>query len=51
MDDPDPFDTVENLERRLAELQAMPDYMQKDRDVDMLKRSIATSKRIEAKAK
>ena len=28
LDDPDPFDTVENLERRLAELEAMPDFLQ-----------------------
>jgi hypothetical protein len=51
LDDPDPFDTVENLERRLAELQAMPDYVLKDMDVDMLERIIATKKRIRAEAK
>jgi hypothetical protein len=51
LDDPDPFDTVENLERRLAELEAMPDFLLKDKHVNMLKRIIATSKRIEAEAK
>jgi hypothetical protein len=51
LDDPDPFDTVENLEQHLAELEAMPDFLLKDKHVDMLKRIIATSKRIEAEAK
>jgi hypothetical protein len=51
LDDPDPFDTLENLERRLAELQAMPNYVLKDMDVDMLERIIATKKRIRAEAK
>jgi hypothetical protein len=51
MDDPDPFDTVENLERHLVELEAMPDFLLKDRHVETLKTIIATKKRIRAEVK
>jgi hypothetical protein len=49
MEDPDPFDTLENLERHLAELQAMPAYQNKASHIDRLKGVIAISKRHEAK--
>ena len=44
-EDPDPFDTVENLERHLAELQAMPAYQNKASHINRLKGVIAISKR------
>jgi hypothetical protein len=51
MEDPDPFDTVENLARRLAELRAMPDYQNKANHIGRLKGVIAIKKRHAAKAK
>jgi len=51
LDDPDPFDTVENLERHLVELEAMPDFLLKDGQVETLKTIIATKKRIRAEVK
>ncbi len=50
MDDPDPFSSLENLERRLAELQARPDYVLKNRDIKMLQRIIGIRKAVEAEA-
>jgi len=50
MDDPDPLSSLESLERRLAELQAMPDYVSKKRDVEILQRIIGIRKAVEAEA-
>jgi hypothetical protein len=50
MDDPDPFSSLESLERRLVELQAMPDYVSKNRNVKMLQRIIGIRKAVEAEA-
>jgi hypothetical protein len=51
MEDPDPFDTLENLEQHLAELQATPDYQNKAGHVRRLKGVIEIKKRNEAEAK
>jgi hypothetical protein len=48
MDDSDPFSSLERLEQRLAELQAMPDYVPKKQDVEMLQRIIRIRKALEA---
>jgi hypothetical protein len=45
MEDPDPFDTLENLERHLAELQAQPAYQNKASHVRRLKGVIEIKKR------
>jgi hypothetical protein len=42
--DPNPFDTVENLERHLAELRARPDYLLKDSDIRDLQKIIEIAK-------
>jgi hypothetical protein len=51
MEDPAPFDTLENLEQHLADLQAMPDYQNKAGHVSRLKGVIEIAKRHEAGAK
>jgi hypothetical protein len=51
MDGPSPFDTVESLERSLAELQAMPDFKSKKEEVERVKRFIVLRKRLEAERK
>jgi hypothetical protein len=43
--DPSPFDTAENLERRLAAVQARPDYVLKEQDIKLLKGFIEMCKR------
>jgi hypothetical protein len=43
--DPNPFDTVVNLERHLAEVRARPDYLLKDSDIRHLQKIIETAKR------
>jgi hypothetical protein len=43
--DPNPFDTVENLERHLASMQARPNYENKASDIARLKDAIAIRKR------
>jgi hypothetical protein len=50
-EDPDPFDTVENLERHLAELQAMPAYQNKASHIIRLKGVMAIKKRHGAERK
>jgi hypothetical protein len=51
MDGPSPFDTVESLERSLAELQAMPDFKNKKESVARVKGFIALRRRLEAQEK
>jgi hypothetical protein len=51
MDDPNPFDTVENLERHLAELRAMPEFMFKDSRIAHMQKIIDRKKALEAEAK
>jgi hypothetical protein len=43
--DPNPFDTLENLERRLAELRAMPAFQFKENHIRALENVIAIRKR------
>jgi hypothetical protein len=45
LDDPNPFDTPDNLERHLAEVQARPDYVNKDSDIKHLRDLIEMSRR------
>jgi hypothetical protein len=47
MDDPNPFDTMESLERYLADLQAMPNFIGKDQAVKFTKTTIAMKKRMD----
>jgi hypothetical protein len=50
-DDLNPFSTVENLERHLAELRAMPDFMFKDSRIAQVQRISAQKKRLEPERK
>jgi hypothetical protein len=51
MDGPNPYDTVENLERYLAELRAMPDFKFKQETIGETEELIALRKKLEAESK
>jgi hypothetical protein len=51
LDDPDPFSSLESLKQPWPNLRAMPDYMFKQQDVDMLQRIIGIREAVEAGAK
>jgi hypothetical protein len=51
MDDPNPYDTVENLERHLAGVRAMPDFKFKKETIAEVEQLIALRKKLEAESK